>query len=293
MLQTLRRQAPIVITAVVTATVFAVGPTVAQAAFDAVNSDKVDGKHAVGAGASAATRAGKLVATDGSGRLPNNIISKAPDSQSLDGRDSTDFLGAADTAWDSDLLDGQDSASFAPTTHDHDDRYYAKGQVQARTAPNSLTCVPGQYLRSVAADGAPTCADALTTSDAIAGPIGPKTASEGGAWQFAGPTVRVTTTAGDTVLTSVSAVIGTTVASARVDFTICRAAPDGPPASLPANQYMTTHLVMNQPTVVSATFPSPHPRLAGTYDFGLCVRSNTALDANDWANGAVTVFQGP
>jgi hypothetical protein len=112
MLQTLRRHLPIFLTAVLTATVFAAAPTVARAAYDAVNSDKVDGKHAVGAGATPASRAGKLVATNGSGRLPNNIIDKAPDSNLLDGRDSTEFLLATDPASDSDLLDGQDSSDF-------------------------------------------------------------------------------------------------------------------------------------------------------------------------------------
>jgi hypothetical protein len=110
--QTLRRHLPIIITAVLTATVFSAAPTVARAAYDAVNSDKVDGKHAVGAGASAASRAGKLVATNSSGRLPNNIIDKAPDSNALDGRDSTEFLLATDPASDSDLLDGLDSTDF-------------------------------------------------------------------------------------------------------------------------------------------------------------------------------------
>jgi hypothetical protein len=38
------------------------------------NADKVDGKHAVGAGASAQKRAGKLVATNGKGKLPTNIV---------------------------------------------------------------------------------------------------------------------------------------------------------------------------------------------------------------------------
>jgi hypothetical protein len=51
-----------------------VGPAAAGAAFDANNADKVDGKHAVGAGASANQRAGKLVATDGRGRFPSNSI---------------------------------------------------------------------------------------------------------------------------------------------------------------------------------------------------------------------------
>lgn len=92
MLQALRRHLPIVLTAVVTATVFAAGPTVARAAFDAVNSDKVDGKHAVGSGASIEQRKKKLVATSRRGRLPNNIIAKAPDADKVDGIDSSVLL---------------------------------------------------------------------------------------------------------------------------------------------------------------------------------------------------------
>ena len=179
-----------------------------------------------------------MVATNSSGVLPNNIIVKAPDAE---------------------MVDGSEAAAFAPVAHDHDDRYYAKGQTQARTAPNSLNCVPGQYLRSVAADGTPTCVDALTTSEGIAGPIGPKAPSEAGNWQFAGPMARVTTTDGDTVSPPVSGVIGTTVSSARWTSIICRAVPDGVLTSLPVTQYMTTHLVVNEQEVISATFPSPHP----------------------------------
>jgi hypothetical protein len=63
------------------------GPAVASAAVAfAVNSDKVDGKHAVGSGASIAARKGKLVATNPTtGRLPNNLIAKAPDAAKLGG----------------------------------------------------------------------------------------------------------------------------------------------------------------------------------------------------------------
>ncbi len=53
------------------------------------NADKVDGKHAVGAGAPIAKRAGKLVATNPQGRLPDDIIRLAPDADRLDGLDST------------------------------------------------------------------------------------------------------------------------------------------------------------------------------------------------------------
>lgn len=38
---------------------------------------------------------------------------KAPDSKLLDGKDSTEFLGAGDTAVNSDKLDGRDSTDFA------------------------------------------------------------------------------------------------------------------------------------------------------------------------------------
>lgn len=49
------------------------------------NAGKVDGRHAVGPGASSERRAGKLVATDRKGFLPNNIIREARDSRALDG----------------------------------------------------------------------------------------------------------------------------------------------------------------------------------------------------------------
>jgi hypothetical protein len=57
------------------ATVGAVAQTPAEpAAVSAINADRVDGRHAVGAGASKAARAGKLVATDKQGYLPSNIV---------------------------------------------------------------------------------------------------------------------------------------------------------------------------------------------------------------------------
>jgi len=56
-------------------------PTLGQVAEEAIeiaaaygNADKVDGRHAVGSGASKAKRARKLVATNASGRLPSNIV---------------------------------------------------------------------------------------------------------------------------------------------------------------------------------------------------------------------------
>jgi len=74
----------VVVTVLVTA-----GPSIAA---KVTNADKVDGRSAVGAKASPAKRAGKLVATDRAGRLPSDIIGKALDADRLDGHDSAAFL---------------------------------------------------------------------------------------------------------------------------------------------------------------------------------------------------------
>ena len=110
-----RRHAATIAVAMVTALVTANAPAIAHGvhAVFAHNADKVDGVHAVKAKASKKKRRGKLVATSPTtGRLPNNIIKKAPNANKLDGFDSLDFLGIDDKAADSDLLDGLDSGDF-------------------------------------------------------------------------------------------------------------------------------------------------------------------------------------
>lgn len=83
----LRKHLTTMLVAFVTAAVAAGGPAIAEVIADyAKNADKVDGRHAIGAGASLADRKAKLVATDATtGRLPNNIIARAPDSAKLNG----------------------------------------------------------------------------------------------------------------------------------------------------------------------------------------------------------------
>lgn len=71
-------------------TALAAGP--AMAAYDALNSDAVDGKDAVSAGAKIAKRAGKLVATDSHGYLPNNIVRRVGNSFRLQGRGRSAFV---------------------------------------------------------------------------------------------------------------------------------------------------------------------------------------------------------
>ena len=90
-----RRHRATMMVALVAATVTAAAPAVGHGvehALFAHDADRVDGKHAVGWGATVDDRKGKLVATNATtGQLPNNIIAKAPDAGKLDGIDSTGF----------------------------------------------------------------------------------------------------------------------------------------------------------------------------------------------------------
>jgi hypothetical protein len=62
------------------------GPSGASAVQRVVNADKVDGLHAVAAGAPEAKRKGVLVATSRkTGKLPPSVVGKAPDAERLDG----------------------------------------------------------------------------------------------------------------------------------------------------------------------------------------------------------------
>jgi hypothetical protein len=95
------------IAAVVIAVVATAAPGVAQGvlAVAGLNADMVDGRHAVGFGASVDNRKAKLVATNAvTGRLPNNIIAKAPDADMVDGHHANGLTRVAMTAT-SDTLD--------------------------------------------------------------------------------------------------------------------------------------------------------------------------------------------
>jgi hypothetical protein len=111
----LRRHLETIVVAAVVAAVTAGGPALARTVADfARNADKVDGKHAVGSGASIQNRKGDLVATNArTGRLPNNIIGKAPNSELLDGRDSAEFIGVG-TAASGDLAGTFPAPDIAP-----------------------------------------------------------------------------------------------------------------------------------------------------------------------------------
>jgi hypothetical protein len=81
----LKRHLPILVAAVIVAGLMTTGPAAARAVYDTVNAHTVDGKHAVSSNSTVAHRAGKLVATNAAGRLPDNIIARSPDSAKLGG----------------------------------------------------------------------------------------------------------------------------------------------------------------------------------------------------------------
>ncbi|WP_205474385.1 hypothetical protein [Nocardioides sp. SYSU D00038] len=88
----IRDNAKLVLLAATCLVIGLVAPATAAAVKKAVNSDKVDGLHAVKSSASVKKRRGKLVATSRkTGRLPNNIIAQAPDSARLGGVPATAF----------------------------------------------------------------------------------------------------------------------------------------------------------------------------------------------------------
>ena len=92
MLRLLRQHLATITVAFVTAAVTAGGPAVAAVVADyARNSDQVDGRDAVGAGASAAERAGNVVATNRAGKLPASAIPTVSNAEKLDGLDAAKF----------------------------------------------------------------------------------------------------------------------------------------------------------------------------------------------------------
>ena len=112
----LKRDLRTVVISAVSASLFVGVP--ATAAIIATNSDKVDGKHAVGAKATPEARAKKLVTTDKFGLLPNDILAMAPNSDLLDGKDSADFM-TADDAWAYVISNGGIHASSGNITVTH------------------------------------------------------------------------------------------------------------------------------------------------------------------------------
>ncbi len=132
------------------------------------NADKVDGKHAVGAGASTNQRKGKLVATSGtSGRLPNNIIAKAPDADTLDGVDSTGFLRTTAKAADAETLDGKDSTQIGVNGLQRVEASSAESSASPKQV--TATCPPGKILVGTGFDifGGKSGTDPNTRTDVV------------------------------------------------------------------------------------------------------------------------------
>ena len=123
----IRAHLNVIVAVIVTAALTAGAPAIAHGVHAAFshNADKVDGLHAVKAGAPNKNK--RLVATSKTGKLPVSIIPKA-DADTLDGQDSSAFLGANAKAADADMLDGQDSTDFLDSTDKAADSDLLDGQ---------------------------------------------------------------------------------------------------------------------------------------------------------------------
>jgi len=181
-LRSLRRHLPVVLTAVIVASVMQVGPPVVAAAYDAVNADKVDGRHAVGAGASAANRAGKLVATNAQGKLPDSIIAKAPDAAKLGGILPDGFL--------QDVTGAVGSDQVANGSLGRTDLSYAAKMPQAYAlVRNDGVVFDTQPAAGITNDNVTSPADTLGVYCIHGLDFAPATVSVSGSLYFSGPSI--------------------------------------------------------------------------------------------------------
>jgi hypothetical protein len=120
LLRFIRKNVQVIVVAFVTASLTAGVPAVASTIVDyARNAGKVDGFRAVGPTSDASRRSRVLVATGRTGYLPSDIIRKAPNSNLLDGADSSAFYKTTDTvaeathAVDADTLGGLAASAYS------------------------------------------------------------------------------------------------------------------------------------------------------------------------------------
>jgi hypothetical protein len=147
-------------------------PAVGAMVYDSMNAHKVDGKHAVAAGASLAQRGGKLVATDTAGRLPNNIIKKAPNAAKLGGAPASAYVRSAGTIA---------VPFFGPWFQDFGQleiQQYATGTYFTATGPvnTGITASPPQmpsvlFGKKVRLTGVNVCYDALDQDVGLEGEV--------------------------------------------------------------------------------------------------------------------------
>lgn len=136
------------------------GPAIAKAL--GTNSDTVDGFDAVKSSTPAKQRKGKLVATSPkTGRLPDNIIAKAPNAAKLAGKPLSFFLSSAAAAG---IYESAAHASATYETASHASATY-QTKAAAASAPNQ-TIVIRAFTPTLPTDFAGTFPMSFTTANA-------------------------------------------------------------------------------------------------------------------------------
>lgn len=125
----------------------------------------------------------------------------------------------------------------------------------------------------------------------LSGPIQPSIPGGAPAYVFAGPTVSVTTAAGQHVTGTISAPLGTSSATPfYIDYGICFR-PSGTsdaPINFVGNDYSVAALYPGRTVITAAASMVPQ---GGTWDVGFCVKNPEpySIDDNDFLNGWLMV----
>jgi hypothetical protein len=142
---------------------------------------------------------------------------------------------------------------------------------------------------------ATTAANGFASFGSFNGPVGSIPVNSG--FVFAGPTVTLTTTAGQTIMASSEAPLGTTATTATIDVSICKSPATGTPALTLLDTLTPAGFSISVATTTRIPFAAASAGApgAGTWKIGECVDNTSttqALDNNDYVSGYAYVTTG-
>jgi hypothetical protein len=172
----------------------------------------------------------------------------------------------------------------------------ATNAVNATNATNATKATTATSATSAtSATTATTATNGFGTFGSFNGPIGTIPVNSG--FVFTGPTVTLTTTAGQTIMASSEAPLGTSAGTASIDVSICKSPATGTPALTLLDTLTPAGFSISTATTTRIPFAADAAGApgAGTWKIGECV-SNTsatqALDVTDYVSGYAFVTTG-